>query len=119
MQIVSLITALLAINVPVGVGYTCYRYLQDRVEARGRVVRVYPGRPNYEWRSISASSVVESRSLQPRAGRRDRDNQEKDNVSPEEARKQAIAARARDDIIVHAFSRPTFPWTAARVPPCS
>ena len=43
----------------------------------------------------------------------------KDNVSPEEARKQAIAARARDDIIVHAFSRPTFPWTAARVPPCS
>jgi hypothetical protein len=62
MQIVSLITALLVINVPVGVGYTCYRYLQDRVEARGRVVRVYPGRPNYEWRSISSSSVVESRS---------------------------------------------------------
>ena len=59
----SLITALLAINVPVEAEYTGYRYLQDRVAARSGVVRVYPGRPNYEWRSISSSSVVESRSL--------------------------------------------------------
>src|SRR5919204_5969982 len=78
---------LLAINVLTGLGYSCYRYLQDRVEARRSVIRLYPGRLNCEWRSISSSSVVESRALQRRAGRRDRDNQEKGRAgSPHRSR---------------------------------